>query len=73
MTRAVTVTSHSESPGVGTRVVDSADYLARYTGLSAGGSLVLGQDVDAVTGATVSSTAVIEAVNAAIEAYNQIP
>ena len=71
--RAVTVTSHSESPGVGTRVVDSADYLARYTGLSAGGPLVLGQDVDAVTGATVSSTAVIEAVNAAIEAYNQIP
>ena len=69
---ALTVTSHSESPGVGTNVVNSAEYLSQYTGLPAQ-HLTLGTDVDAHTGATVSSTAVIDAVNAAIEAYNAIP
>ena len=49
------------------------EYLAQYDGLSAAQPLVLDQDVDALSGATVSSTAVIDAVNAAITAYNQIP
>ena len=69
---ALTVTSHGESPGIGTNVVDSAEYLGQYVGLPAQ-QLTLGVDIDAHTGATVSSTAVIDAVNAAIEAYNQIP
>ena len=41
-------------------------------GLDTGDTLVLNQDVDAVTSATVSSTALINAVNAAIEAYHAI-
>ena len=49
------------------------EYLARYNGLSAAEPLVLNEDVDAITSSTVSSTAVINAVNAAITAYNQIP
>ena len=36
-------------------------------------SLVLNEDVAAVTGATVSSKAILAAVNSAIEAYNAIP
>lgn len=70
---AITVTQQAETKGIGSNVVSSPDYLARYSGLSAAQPLVLNQDVDAYTGATVSSTAVINAVNAAIEAYNQIP
>ena len=70
---AITVTQQSETKGIGSNVVDNPEYLAQYNGLSAAEPLVLNEDVDARTSATVSSTAVINAVNAAIEAYNQIP
>ena len=70
--QAITVTNHEETQGIGSNVVDSAEYLAQYAGLPAQ-PLTLGVDVDAYTGATRSSNAVIEAVNAAIAAYNQIP
>lgn len=71
--KAIKVTEQSETKGIGSNVVDNKDYLARYEGLSAAGQLVLNQDVDAYTGATISSRAVITAVNSAIDAYNQIP
>ena len=70
---AIAVTEQGETQGIGSNVVGDKEYLAKYSGLSAAQPLVLNQDVDAVSGATRSSTAVIEAVNAAIEAYNQIP
>ena len=70
---AITVTEQAETKGIGSNVVDNPEYLAQYSGLSAAEPLVLNQDVDARTSATVSSTAVIDAVNAAIDAYNQIP
>ena len=70
---AITVTQQEETKGIGSNVVDSPDYLAQYSGLSAAEPLTLNADVDGYTGATVSSTAVITAVNSAIEAYNQIP
>ena len=69
----ITVTQQKETKGIGSNVVDNPEYLAQYNGLSAAEPLVLNEDVDARTSATVSSTAVINAVNAAIEAYNQIP
>ncbi len=69
---SITVTQQEETQGIGSNVVGNPDYLARYNGLSAAEPLVLNEDVDAYTSATVSSTAVIDAVNAAIEAYNQI-
>ena len=59
--------------GIGSNVVSNNEYLAQYSGMSAAEPLVLNEDVDAYASATVSSTAVINAVNAAIEAYNQIP
>ena len=70
---AITVTQQAETKGIGSNVVDNAEYLANYNGLSAAEPLVLNEDVDAVTSATVSSTAVLNAVNNAIAAYNQIP
>ena len=36
-------------------------------------ALVLNQDIDAESGATISSKALLRAVNSAIEAYNAIP
>ena len=70
---AITVTQRTETKGIGSNVVSNNKYLAQYSGMSAAEPLVLNEDVDAYASATVSSTAVINAVNAAIEAYNQIP
>lgn len=64
----VQLISHSETPGLGAKV-ENAEYLSQYRGKS--GSLTFkdtfGGDVDAVSGATVSSTAVLNGVNRATE------
>ncbi len=70
---SIAVTQQEETKGIGSNVVANPDYLAQYSGLSAAAPLALNQDVDALAGATVSSTALMNAVNAAIAAYNQIP
>ena len=59
--------SHSETPGLGSRVGDSA-YLARYNGKSANEI----NDVDAITGSTVSSNAIREGVKNALDAYTTV-
>ena len=65
------VTSQAETQGLGTKVTTDSSYWARYEGLEAK-TLTLGTDVDAMTGATISSKALISAVNAAIDGYNAI-
>ncbi len=67
------VTEQAETKGYGSNVADNPDYWAKYSGLPATHELVLGTDVDAYTGATVSSRALNAAVNSAIAAYNAIP
>ena len=71
--KQIKVTEQAETKGIGSKVVDTPSYWENYVGVSAAQALVLNQDVDAVTSATVSSSALINAVNAAIEAYNAIP
>ena len=71
--KQIKVTEQAETKGIGSNVVANADYWTRYEGLAADRELVLNQDVDAYTGATISSRAVLSAVNSAIAAYNQIP
>lgn len=58
----VSVISNSETPGVGSKVMDPA-YLVCYQGKS--GELTIGADVDAVSGATVSSKGILSGVNLA--------
>ena len=70
--KQIKITESSETKGIGTNVTENAEYWANYNGLPATQALVLGTDVDAYTGATISSRAVNNAVNAAIEAYNAI-
>lgn len=69
--KRIKVTEQSETKGIGSKVVDNAAYWAQYEGLPAE-RLVLGEDVDAVTGATRSSRALLEAVNAAVEGYRMV-
>ena len=65
----VRVVSHSETPGLGAKIKDEAWFLDQYAGQS--GEVVLGEDVDAIVGATVSSKAVTEGINRANEALER--
>ena len=58
----VRVVAHSETPGLGAKIKD-ASFLEQYEGKA--DEITLGEDVDAIGGATVSSRAVTEAVNRA--------
>ncbi|MBQ7320288.1 MAG: RnfABCDGE type electron transport complex subunit G [Clostridia bacterium] len=73
--RGVQIVSMSETPGLGSRV-SRAEYLAGYAGMTLFGShaqedLVLGEDIDAISGATISSRAVLSGVNAALRVLRQ--
>lgn len=69
----VSVVSHKETAGIGTKVVDNeltpagVPVLDQFQGKSAAdGTLNVGSNVDAISGATVSSKGVTAGVNAAI-------
>ena len=59
----VKIISMSETPGVGSKT-KSDSFLERYIGKE--GTLTVGENVDGITGATISSKAVTEAVNKAL-------
>lgn len=66
----IEILSLSETPGLGTKVKDDPSYLEQFKGKSAEAELVLGTDIKAISGATISSTAVTNGVNTAIEFFN---
>lgn len=69
----VGVTTMSETPGVGTRVREPA-FTDQFRGLAATAVLRVkkeGGEIDAVTGATVSSRAVAEAVEQAVAVFRE--
>ena len=72
--RGVSIVSHAETPGVGSKVGDAA-HLSQYVGLS--GELTISKrgdaDITAISGATISSKAVHEAVNRAGEVLAAVP
>ena len=67
----VNILSHSETAGLGAKATE-ASFRDRFTGLISG--ITVSKDkagensIDAITGATITSRAVVNAVNAAIEA-----
>ena len=61
--KAITIISQSETPGLGSRIAESS-FATEFTGVNID-DIILKQDggqIDAITGATISSRAVIEAV-----------
>ncbi len=64
---AITVVRHSETPGLGAKIKETA-FQSQLIGLSTG-NLYLSPEgkVDAITGATISSTAVVDAMRNKIE------
>lgn len=61
----VLIFSHSETPGLGSKVADQG-YLAQFVGKGLDSAFVSGEDVDAISGATSSSMAVIGSVRKAV-------
>ena len=66
---AVAITSHHETPGKGD-AVERTGFRDQFKGLSAGEAVDKGE-IDAISGATMSTNGVIEAINAAIEIFGQ--
>lgn len=65
----VSVVSNSETSGIGSKVVSNVDgVLDQFVGMSGAGSLEVKKNVDAITGATVSTKGVTKGVNAALAA-----
>lgn len=58
---------NTETPGLGTRVTEEA-FTGQFVGRAAEPMTI--DDIDAITGATISSKAALAAVNEAVEAFN---
>ncbi len=58
---AITIDANGETPGFGQRTMEDEDFQNQFIGKT--GPFTLGENVDALTGATVTSTAVVEALN----------
>lgn len=68
----VSVLSHSETPGLGTKVVESEEFLQRFASLPAGFDASDVKKIDGISGATKSSRAVKNAVAAAGAIYADV-
>ncbi len=65
----VTIVSHSETPGLGSKSGDATYLNGNYSGKS--GILTAGEDVDMIAGASVTSKAVLDGVNRATAAVTE--
>lgn len=64
--RGVRVVKQSETPGLGDRILDDA-FLGQFVGLGIGDPVAVDEDIDNVSGATVSARGTAEAVRDALE------
>jgi len=67
----IAITSQSETPGVGTRVADDPSFCAQFKDKPLTANFSLGGEVQGLSGATVSSTGVSNAVKAGVETYKK--
>jgi len=69
--QGVAVTTLSETPGVGTRVKEDPSFCAQFVGKPLTANFSLGAEIQGLSGATVSSTAVSNAVKSGVELYTK--
>lgn len=65
------VVTNEETPGVGAPVAEDPDFTGQFTGKGPE-PLVLGKDVDSVSGATFTSKGMTNGVNMALEIWNYL-
>lgn len=74
----ISVVSHAETSGIGTKVVGNdlnaagEPVLDQFIGLSGAGSLVVGSNITPITGATVSTKGITTGANAALAAVEAL-
>ena len=74
----ISVVSHAETSGIGTKVVGNdlnaagEPVLDQFIGLSGAGSLVVGSNITPITGATVSTKGITTGANAALAAADAL-
>jgi electron transport complex protein RnfG len=69
------VTTHSETPGLGSRTKTDPSFSFQFKGISISDPFGVKQDggqIDAVSGATISSQGVCAAMNASVETYKRL-
>ena len=66
---ALSVDASTQTTGIGSKTGEESFY-GGYVGWSASQQVELGNPVDAIGGATISSRAVVSAINSAIDCYN---
>lgn len=66
----IEIVSHNEMPEYVTMITESG-FLEQFKGRGAGEEFIVGKDIDAVTGATVSSKAVAEILKACLDRINE--
>lgn len=59
----------SETPGIGDKIVSEAWFMEQFLGLN--GEAKKGENVDTITGTTISSGAALDAINAAYKAFSE--
>jgi Na+-translocating ferredoxin:NAD+ oxidoreductase subunit G len=67
----VSVISHNETPGLGSNV-ENPDFLEQFVGMGHDDPVQVGEDIQAITGATITSKAAAKDVREALEAYENI-
>ncbi|NQV04175.1 MAG: FMN-binding protein [Candidatus Omnitrophica bacterium] len=68
--RDIEILSHNETPDYVPRIIESG-FLEQFKGRGAGEEFIVGKDIDAVTGATVSSKAVAEILKTCLDRINE--
>jgi len=71
----VKVVKHAETPGIGTKVINSKEFMSQFIGKSWNSKIALsnaGGDIQAVSGATETSTAVTNAIANAMKLFPDI-
>ena len=73
--RGIAVTTHKETPGLGAMAKDDPNFAAQFIGQSITAPFGVTNDggsISALSGATITSRAVCNGVNAAVESYNKL-
>ena len=65
------VAASTQTKGIGSNV-STDDYLAQFNGMDGTQNIVMNQDYDAYSGATISSTALFAAINDCVNCYNEL-
>lgn len=67
--KAITAMANDETPGLGTKIANDS-YIGQYVGLPA--EPLTADDIDLISGATISSKAALAAFDVAVEAYEEV-